>query len=71
MGLIDWIKNRGRSNPVDPALDPRAHGHKNWNGVFAELREDHALAKHRDETGRETESRASKAKARCGPGIEQ
>jgi hypothetical protein len=50
MGLIDWIKNRGRQNPVDPELDPRAHGHKNWKGVFAELREDYALAKQRDET---------------------
>lgn len=63
MGLIDWIKNRGRQNPVDPEFDPRAHGHKNWKDVFAELREDQALAKQRDETGKEPESRAPKAKA--------
>jgi hypothetical protein len=71
MGLIDWIKNRGRQNPVDPELDPRAHGHKNWKGVFAEQREDCALGKQRDETGREPESHASKAKARRGPSVER
>lgn len=71
MGLIDWIRDRGRQMPVDPELDPRAHGHRNWKGVFAELREDYALAKQRDETGREPESLASKAKARRGPSMER
>jgi len=58
MRLIDWIKNRGREIPKDPELDPRAHGHKTWKGVFTEMRHDEALAKLRDETGREPESNA-------------
>ena len=71
MGLIDWIKNRGRQNPVDPEFDPRVHGHKNWKGVFAEMREDYALAKQRDETGREPECRNQKKNARRGPSMER
>jgi hypothetical protein len=71
MGLIDWIKNRGRQIPVDPELTPQAHGHKDWKGVLAEMREDYALGKQRDETGKEPESRASKAKARRGPSMER
>ena len=71
MGLIDWIKNRGRQNPADPEFDPRAHGHKNWKGVFAELRHDEAMAKERNLTGKEPECRASQAKVLSGPGIER
>ena len=35
--LLDWIKQQTGS--YHPDLDPRAHGHKTWEGLFNEIRE--------------------------------
>lgn len=53
--LSDWIKERTGRFSED--LDPRAHGHETWAGVFNEIREDEALAKRRNETGKEPVAR--------------
>jgi hypothetical protein len=53
MGLLDWIRNRNVPKAPEPDLDPKAHGHESWKGVFAEIRGDEAPAKRLDETGRE------------------
>ena len=57
MGFLDWMRNRNGQKP-DPDLDPRTHGHNTWQGVFDEIRQDEALAKIRDQTGREPETPA-------------
>ena len=61
MGFLDWLKG-GNRKPVqqDPDFDPRVHGHESWKGVYAEIREDEALAKLRDNTGRERENVATR-----------
>jgi hypothetical protein len=57
MKLLDWIKNRNRADSsVDSQFDPKAHGHENWRGVFAEIRHDESLARARNETGCEPPS---------------
>jgi hypothetical protein len=71
MGLLDWIRNRNRPEPVCGELDPRAHGHASWKEVFAEIRADEALAKQRNETGREPECRNPKSNVRRGPSVER
>ena len=61
MRLLDWINNRNRpDSSVASEFDPKTHGHKDWKGVFAEIRHDEALARVRDETGREPSSAAIK-----------
>jgi hypothetical protein len=60
MGLLDWIRNRKSNEPNE--FGPREHGHESWKEVFAEMRGDERLAKQRDQTGREPESRTQKAK---------
>lgn len=69
MGLLDWIKERTGTSSGD--LDPRAHGHKTWKGVFNEIREDEALAKVRDVTGKEPPSRNQKTVKRPAPSWER
>lgn len=57
MKLLDWIRNRNRpESSVDSGFDPKAHGHKDWKGVFAEIRHDESLARLRNETGCEPPS---------------
>ena len=57
MGMLDWINNRHRPDAsIASGFDPKAHGHKDWKGVFAEIRHDEALARVRNETGCEPPS---------------
>jgi hypothetical protein len=67
--LLDFIRQHtGRYNED---LDPRAHGHKTWEGVFNEIREDEALAKVRDETGKEPKGNNVKTIRRPTPSWER
>ena len=59
------------AQPRERDLDPKAHGHENWKSVFAEMRGDEALAKRRDETGREPESGDPKTKPGRGRSMER
>jgi hypothetical protein len=57
MRLLDWIKNRNRPDPsTAPEFSPKEYGHSTWEGLWAEIRHDEALAKIRNETGREPPS---------------
>jgi hypothetical protein len=62
VGLLDWIKSsRNRSaahvkTTEEPLLNPREHGHASMRDLASEVRGDEALAKLRNETGREPES---------------
>ncbi len=62
MGLLDWIKSsRNRSalhaeTSEDRVLNPREHGRASMRDLASEIHGDEALAKLRDETGREPES---------------
>jgi len=68
MGVLDWIRDRNRpKSPGDPDLDPKTHGHKTWKGVFAEIHKDEALAKRRNESGREPDGRNQKEKPGRSP----
>jgi len=71
MGLLDFIRNRNRSKDTDSDLDPKVHGHKNWKGVFSEIREDEVAGRLRRETGREPECRNSKTIPRTKPSWER
>ena len=61
--LLDWIKERTGS--YHPDFDPRAYGHKTWEGVYNEIREDEALAKVRDATGKEPQGNNVKTMKRA------
>ena len=52
--LLDWIKQRTGRYHED--FDPRAYGHATWEGLYDEIRQDEALAKVRDATGKEPPS---------------
>ena len=67
--FLDWIKER--TGTFHPDLDPRAHGHETWKGVSNELREYEALAKVRDETGKEPARRDQKTVKRPPPSWER
>lgn len=67
--LLDWIKERTGRFHAD--LDPRAHGHETWKGVSNEIREDEALAKVRNETGKEPAGRGQKTVKRPPPSWER
>lgn len=67
--FLDWIKERTGSFHQD--LDPRAHGHETWKGVSNEIRADEALAKVRNETGKEPQSPNQKTVKRPPPSWER
>jgi hypothetical protein len=67
--LLDWIKER--TGMFNPQLDPRAHGHETWEGVYDEIRGDEALAKERDATGKEPASPKPKTVKRPPPSWER
>lgn len=67
--LLDWIKERTGRFHED--FDPRAHGHKSWEGVWQELRKDGALGKLRDESRRNAASRQGPQTADRGEGRER
>jgi hypothetical protein len=58
MKFLEWI--RQHREKAELKAFAREHGHKSIEGLWAEIRHDEALAKIRDETGREPECRSPK-----------
>jgi hypothetical protein len=63
MGFLDWLKRGGNKSAERTARDVTLSSDAAKN-LFAEWRQDHGLAKRRNETGREPEYAPPEAEAK-------